>query len=279
MRRTLASAAAGAVVTAFMGVAQAVPIYFDFTGTMTGNSATSIGPDGNVPATEGYSLGGSISGGFTFETDRLYPSDIPPNGRIWVDWQPVDPAEPLAFLSFGGRDVSLPQYTGLNYTDMSFGDNCTPDGCPPGINEGFSLFASSADQPFIDADFTGTFRTSSVMVFSTAETRVPDFPYYETFDYFDLSAIDPYSIVTLPLYETLGLYVEETDTCVSGSCTYSNLTFSFSLDSVTRGVGPRAIAVPEPDTLGLFAAAGAGFLLFGRRRRPATHAQFQEERS
>ena len=40
-------------------------------------------------------------------------------------------------------------------------------------------------------------------------------------------------------------------------------SLGFSIDSVTRGIGARA--VPEPGTLGLMVAGLAGLLLFRRR--------------
>lgn len=266
MQRIIGGVLCAFGLAGFSGIASAVPIYFDFTGTMTGNSATSTGPEGTIPATDGYSLGGAISGGFTFETDRLSETLLPPNGHIWVDWQPTDLPDPLAFLNFGGRNVTIPQFSGLNYADISMGDVCTPEGCPPGVVEGFGMFASSSEQPFIDADFTGTYHVTSILLDSEALLRLPDYPYYETFDYYDEASVSPFAITSLPLYDTLGLYIEETNTCVSGSCTYSDMTFSFSLDTVTRGVGPRPVGVPEPGTAWLMGAAGLGLLLFRRRR-------------
>ncbi len=274
MKRMIPGALCAIALAGFSGNASAVPIYFDFTGTMTGNSATSTGPGGTIPATEGYSLGGAISGGFTFETDRLFDSGLFGTQHSWVDWQPVNLAEPLAAVNFGGRDVAIPLYSGLNYADISFGGGCTPDGCPPNLAEGFNLFASSMDAPFIDSSIDGTYHTTSMMLISSGDIRLPDYPFFQTFDYFDETTVDPYSIVSLPLYDTLGLFIEQTTTCTSGNCTYDSQQFSFSLDTVTRGIGARAVGVPEPGTLALFAAGLLGLgLRWRKRERPLPREQ------
>jgi hypothetical protein len=265
MKRIVAAAGAALIAMSLVGTAQAVPIYFDFTGTITGASYSYPLPAGAPTTVEGYALGEAVSGGFNFETDRLYDAGTFGFQHSWVDWQPANLTEPLTFLSFGGRDVALPVYpSGSNYTYISFVDACTPT-CNPGWMENFNLFTTSTDQEITTADFTGTTHRSSLFVSSAAYFSVPDYPYSEHFDYFDGATVDPLSIVSLPLFTMIGIYSEETVNCVAGACTNQSLQFNFSLDSVSRGVGPRT-SVPEPGTLGLLGAAAFGLLLFGRRR-------------
>lgn len=251
---------------ALSNAAHAVPIYFDFTGTITGSSAGNSEPNGPMPSLDGFQPGATISGGFNFESDRLYDAGTFGSQHIWIDWQPTNLAAPLAFLDFNGLNVSIPAFSGQNYSDITFNGGCTPQGCPPNTGENFILFASSMDHDSIPPDFTGNYSITSIMFFSLASNSLPDYPWFESFDYFDDTTVDPFSIVSLPLYDTFGLYATADYTCVVGSCTSQNLQMQFSTDSFTRGIGER-VSVPEPGTLGLMAAAGLGLLLFGRRRR------------
>jgi hypothetical protein len=268
MKRICHGAGAAFIAVSFAGTAQAVPLYFDFTGTTTGYSYTYPSPDGSPTTVDGYALGETVTGGFNFETDRLYDAGTFGFQHSWVDWQPANLTEPLTFLSFGGRDVSLPAYPdGSKYTVVSFVDACTPT-CNPGWQDNFNLFTTSIDQEITTADFTGTTHRSSLFVSSAAYTIVPDYPYQEGFDYFDGATVDPFSIVSLPLFNMIGIYSEETVNCVAGACTNQSLQFNFSLDSVTRGIGPRA-SVPEPGTLGLFGMTALIALRLRRRRSAA----------
>lgn len=266
MNRMVSGALCAAVLTGFSGIAAATPIYFDFTGTITGSSATNTDPGGAIPTVDGYELGATISGGFNFESDRLYDAGTFGSQHVWVDWQPTNLAESLAFLDFNGRNVSLPAFSAQNYSEVTFNGGCTPQGCPANSGEDFLLFTSSTDHDSIPADFTGTYSINSILFLSSATNSLPDYPFFENFDYFDETTVDPFSIVSLPIYQTFGVYLEDTNTCVLGSCTTQSLQMSFSTDSFTRGIGERATAVPEPGTLGLFAAAGLGLLVSRRRR-------------
>jgi len=246
MKKARTRVAAAALSLGFASLAQAIPIYFDFTGTINGAGTT-------------------LAGGFTFETDRLVEASPNPALRSWIDWQPVDPAEPLAYLAFGGRDVTFSPGAGTTYALMNFSDACPSTGCPPQQVENFSLFAGSTDGEFT-ADFTGSINTYSFYFSSAAFVRLPDFPFIQGFDYFDGAQLDPTSIVSLPLYDAFGYFSEDTYDCVDGSCVSSGpRDFGISIDTVTRGIGARS--VPEPGTLGL---SGAGFLaaLLMRRRKP-----------
>ena len=63
--------------------------------------------------------------------------------------------------------------------------------------------------------------------------------------------------------------VDEDSNCVDGGCSETNSDyFVFSIDSLTRGVGPKA--VPDPGTLGLLATAMMFSAAMRRRRRAVT---------
>ena len=111
-------------------------------------------------------------------------------------------------------------------------------------------------------------RTSLLFFMSAAETRLPDFPFFETFNYFEPEDIVPTSIVTLPLYNLIGLFAETVVYVCRRAFARRSKTgsYGFSVDSVSRGEGPRP--VPEPGTFGLFGVALAG-MLFLRRRQTA----------
>lgn len=258
MKKHLARAAAAAVALGVASLAQALPLYFDFTGTVTGHT---------LPPTEGGVMGNAVSGGFNFDTDRLFPSSVPlgeGTQYTFVDWQPANLTEPLAYLNFGGRSLAWPSYES-NYSLINFLEACPISGCAPNTSENFNLQAHSQD--VWSEDFTGTRHSSFLMFISAGQTRLPDFPFFESFNYFEPEDAVPTSIATLPLHDLLGIYSETVSSCVSGVCTtIDDRQFNFSVDSVSRGVGSRS--VPEPGAFGLLGAALAGMWLLRRRPQP-----------
>jgi hypothetical protein len=248
MKRKLAVVYSALLSLGLSGAASATPFWFDFTGTISGG-VNDVGP---------------ISGGFTFDTDRLYEPTLPVSSqRQWIDWMPTNLGEPLAFLDFGGESRTFPAGAGTNYGLISFVDACDINGCQPNSLENFSLFFSATDQ-VMSPDFTGTARTTTFYFSSAALTTLPDFPYIHTFDYFDLAQVDPTSIVSLPLHTMFGSYSETTFNCVLGACETADFrSFGVTVDDVTRGIGPRE--VPEPGTLVLMVAGLGGIFLIRRR--------------
>lgn len=253
MNRTSRCAALAATCSlAIAGTAGASPIYFDFTATIIA-----------VEGVEGAQVGATLRGGYTFETDRLVSMHGAgePN-YSFQDWQPTGLAEPYAYLGIGDRELTFPAGAGLNLAVINFFDACRPL-CEPQSPENFNIFVSSDSAPL--PGFTGTMQNTGFYFASAAFTRLAEAPFIQPFDYFDGAQVDAASIVTLPLYDTVGFYSENTLSCVEGGCVNVGArSMTYSIQSVTRGIGVRA--VPEPGALGLMILGFAGLLL---ARRPA----------
>jgi hypothetical protein len=248
MKRIFAGAACAIVLTGSSGVANAAPIYFDFTGTVTEVSGT-FAQSGLV--------GTTISGGYTLETDNLTSSAAPDLAN--VQFFQENPAGSYAFLNYGGNSVTFPMYPAFDIVDLLFRDTaCYTIPCSPSDSEGFDFAASSAERDIRDTafpEFTGTFRGSWLYASG-----------YSYEELIDVTTIGPQAIVTLPLPSLMsGSYNEILFTCVAGDpwCTQDYSSIVFNIDSVTRGIGVRD--VPEPGTLGLMGVALAGMFLTRRR--------------
>jgi PEP-CTERM motif len=248
MNKNLARVAIAALAFGSAGLAQAVPIYFEFSGSVSQASATT-------------GLGTAISGGFNLETDRLLSSG-PGSGiqHSFVDWQPSGLADPLSFLDFAGSHHEIPAYSS-SYAAISFADGCQPI-CNTGWSENFNLGAYTQDT--WSAGFTGQLRSSSISLFNTYRNELADYPFYEGYDAFAGATAVPLDSISLPLAYLDGIFFESISDCVDGNCTTGNSDyFVFRVDTLTRGVGPKT--VPEPGTLGLLAT---GMMLgFATRRR------------
>jgi hypothetical protein len=256
MKRILLRGAAAALALSSFSVAQAVPVYVDFSGIVTQYT---------LPAVDGVSTGAAVTGGFTLETDRLLPSGPPLSGMqyTFLDLNPTGLAQPLATVSFGDREITFPQLE-RTYAYVNFVDGCRP-GCGTGWAEAYSI--NAATQDVFTPGYTGLYHSYFLNIFSLARTPLPDFPYFEWFDGFDGAAMTAMDAFTLPTWELQGSFLESIADCANGVCTsVSDASFNFDLTSFTRGVGTRP--VPEPGTLGMFVAALAGAWLL-RRRKPA----------
>ncbi|HEV7607731.1 MAG TPA: PEP-CTERM sorting domain-containing protein [Steroidobacteraceae bacterium] len=249
MKRIFAGASCAIVLAALSGVANAAPIYFDFSGTVTEVSGT-FAQSGLV--------GTTISGGYTLETDNLTSSAAPDLAN--VQFFQENPAGSYAFLNYGGSSVSFPMYPKFNIVDLLYRDTaCYTFPCTPSDSEGFDFAASSAERDIADTtspDFTGTFRGSWLYASG-----------YSFEELIDVTTIGPQAIVTLPLPSLMsGSYNEILFTCVAGDpwCTQDYSSIVFSIDSVARGVGVRT--VPEPGTLYLLAVALLGVAISKRFR-------------
>ena len=247
MIRILVRAAVAALSLVFAGLAQAVPIYFDFTGTINGSS-------------DGSRLGEAVSGGFTFEVDDFISFESPPDWYqySWYSDTPVT-AGPMAFVNLAGGSATLPTYEQF-YSYVAFLDGCHPE-CVDFVGEGFDFGAVSYDPS--PEGFTGDYRSNSVGITNLYYNPLPYDPYFEKWDAFDGEHAVPLDLATLPLQNLTGFYSESNSRCVNGECVaLSSTAYYFNVDTVSRGVGPRP--VPEPGTPLLFGAALAG-LFFLRR--------------
>jgi hypothetical protein len=244
MRKQVACAIAALAFILGSSTANAVPIEISFTGTDLGGSDV-------------------VSGGFNFETDLLFRSTSPgmPPFAAFTDWQPTDPAVPLAYFRGGGYDVSFPYFGGSRYSSIQFTDGCTEPGCVS-ADDNFSLFAFSADasEAELFAGFTGTYNTYTLLFLPLATGFGAEL--------FDTSTVEPTAALTLPLGQVLGIFSDWTYDCVEGICSSTqNAQVTFFTDTVTR----TTREVPEPGTLSLFSAALFSLLML-RRRSACTNA-------
>lgn len=233
----------------FAGVANAVPIRFDFAGTVTNTSNDRV-----------HLLNQSVSGFLTVETDGLVRLRwLDPFSTLDFASQPAAPGPSLfsANLTVGGE--FLPTSGVFNYGRVRFFDACSPD-CLPGYIESFGFNINSRDRPFDDVP-EGRYYDTGFALYSMAYDPETG----QQTNYYDITPdFDVTSILTLPLLNIGGLYQDVIRDCVAGEC---NSTFSFvqfNFTSVTRS----SASVPEPGSFGLLGAALAG-MFFMRRRRLA----------
>jgi hypothetical protein len=252
MKRTFVGPLCAAGFAMLAANASAVPIFFDFTGTITSAYGSMSGLEGTA-----------ISGGLTFETDNLTAMTSPDlaMNQFYED----DVAGAYGFLDFGSQHVDFPGYPQANTRDIVFQDTACPDyilHCSPAFTDQFNLFARSSDVAFqtsASPDFVGTVHDSYIYVTSQ---------YFE--DLIDWTTVKPTDILSLPLANVIGTYDDVTSNCSGGGalCDQQRSDMLFTIDSVSRGiVQTPPTSVPEPGTLSLFAAAGLGMLLFRRRSR------------
>jgi len=258
MKRIFSRALCAVALAGLSASASAVPIYFNFTGTV--NQA-----DGSF-AQSGLE-GAAVSGGFVFQTESLTRMLSPDLGMVQYFDESMSGSN--AFLNIGTRSIAFPYYPQGHINNIVFADTVCNDvvfHCSPADFERFHLVASSLDDDFATVsspDYIGTHRRAHLGVMAY-DWRVAN--------YFDWSTVGPVDIVSLPFESIGGYYSESTYVCPGDTfCTSSGGGISFTIDSVTRGFGP-ATSVPEPGALGLLGAAGLGLLLFGRRHRKASAA-------
>jgi hypothetical protein len=252
MNRIFARALCATTLAAFSASASAVPIHFDFTGTV-------YQADGTY-AQSGLE-GMAVSGGYVFETENLTRMESPDLGM--VQYFDLNVLGSYAFLNVGSRSITFPFYPQGNTTDIVFHDSVCPDTvfhCSASDFEYFDLYARSLDADFDTVSapgFVGTHRNAFMDVSATN---------WSVGDYIDWTTARPEDIASLPYASISGAFSEATYICPAETfCTASDYgVFAFTIDSVTRSIGP--VSVPEPGPLGLFGAAGVGALLVGRRR-------------
>ena len=250
------------------GSAQAVPIYFDFTGTV--NSVYGAA----YPSPNESRIGQSYSAGFTFETERLFATSLGtyPLSASFVDFGNPGPDESSSHLTIGDETMAFPSQA-YQYTAMTFNDACSPapPTCTPQWAESMVLFGFTSDMPLDSSTATGTFHSSSLYFFSSVPmvtNPLDPLTHLPAFDYFDvLAGIDPTFTLSLPMYDMFAFFsvqesIYDNGNFVSGA----SETTGLSVTSVTRGIA--STSVPEPGTLGLFGVALAG-MLFLRRRQTA----------
>ena len=244
MKSITARAAIAALAFGFVGISQAVPIQFEFSG-LTGDGTRGTGQ-------------------FLFETDELTQLTLRPNDwqSIFTDRPTLDrPTPVLGSFSVGSTTFSFGDNLLGGYGSVGFVDDCNAAlECDPSLREGWLLnlyeqsFAIGEPAPDV---YTIRSLSFTSLMWPPIERPAPS-------GFIDLATTRPEDILTLPLVQTTANYQEMTYDCSSGECVgYRNLDYTLAIDSVTRSV--KSTSVPEPGTLGLFGAAFAG-LFFARRR-------------
>ena len=262
MKKNLVRTAVAVAALGVAGIAQAVPIYFDFTGTVNGVSG-SVYPSPNESR-----VGQSYSAGFTFETDRLFatPPGTDPLSQTFVDFGNPGPDASSSHLTIGDEAFAFPSQP-YQYTMMTFNDACSPapPTCTPQRAENIFLFGFTSDMPLDSSNATGTFHSTSLMFFSMLP--IDPFVGVPAFDYFDLTAgIDPTAILDLPMYDMFAIFSVEESICDNGHCVGgASESTALNVTSVTRGIA--STSVPEPGTLGLLGVALAGMFFLRRRHQ------------
>src|SRR5690349_9274211 len=256
------------VLSAACTQAYAVPIVFEFTGTITGRYT-------QVPSGELFSddtqNGVAYSASLTIDTELLLAKPVYNDygySRVqeYVDPEFMKPAV-KGSLQLGDEVIDLRPYS-RNAGNVAFGDSLGAQGgcnplCLDGVGDSLAINANSrAPEP--------TFPSEGVI----GSSRVLSFGAYEDWDIsdptkngnlFSLDGLSVEELVSMPLPNAYLSYSDVYWSCGGSSCIQApSTTTTLSIDTLTR----RVASVPEPGTLALFALGLIGVAgVRGRRLR------------
>jgi hypothetical protein len=241
--------------------AHAVPIVFEFTGTVT-NRFTQVvsGQSINDDSLNGVAYSASL----TIDSDLLLRRPVQDFGdQLIQEFTESEFGAPgvTGSLVIGGEAVDLRPYS-RNFGNVSFGDQLdfvtqTYDG----LVDSLAINANSrAPEPTFPADTgeRGSGRTLSLLAY---EPWDPVNPATGMGSFANLSLDD---LLAMPLPNVTLSYLDASWTCQATYCIQLPMTrTSFSIDTVTRHVA----SVPEPATLALFTLGLFGVAGVRRRHR------------
>jgi hypothetical protein len=246
----------------------AVPIVFEFTGSITGRYTQVV--SGELFSDETQN-GVAYSASLTIDSDLLQSKPVYNDYGYKKVQEYVDPefSTPavVGSLTLGSEVIDLRPYSG-NAGNVAFGDSLGAiGGCNPqcdGLGDSLAINANSrAPDP------------TSVAAGLTGSSRVLSFGAYEDWDLFDptkngnLFSLDGLSVDQLVSMSLPNAYLSYSDvywSCGGTSCVQApSTTTTFSIDTMTR----RVASVPEPGTLALFALGLFGVAGVRRRRLQA----------
>jgi len=261
-RMILPALAVGAVATL---PAHAVPVVFDFTGTISQHGGYDYSSGTYQGWEEWDSAGTAFSAQFIVETDLFGPMATGENEYARSANFAALPGAITASFSIGGVPMALPRFN----TEASFINAADSKGFVTFPSGGWSIVPDQWNVNFRSREVTPQGYTS-LFDFSVGAAEDID-PVNMTggtsmFSFEDITS--PLSLVTLPIgspyrFKDVQFSLENytcNPTCrvLDGEYWYTTVT------SVTRTVGTTA--VPEPATLALLLAGMGGALLMRRRR-------------
>lgn len=244
--------------------ASAVPIRFDFSGTVRETNVFNSGIGSQDHSNDGAAFAVSI----IVETDGLTKSTTTAASGVTVSYLDAPGAPELVSSSVvingTAYDVGIYDFDqgGIRFIDSSGPVSCGV-GCATFTPDQFNISDSSTEILFGPGPFPadGVYRNRSVNI-NSADPDVGGlnpFNYALMMDYFDLAATDdPLSVLTLPLGFLGGSYNEGAFTCTSVPTKHCigdyNKVTVFTINSVSRSI----VSVPEPASFGLLAFGLAG---------------------
>jgi hypothetical protein len=250
--------AAALVAAMAASPAQAIPITFDFTGTIS--SHTFFDPWSFEFTEDPTVIGQAFTARMTIETDQFGSPilteeccDVRTLNSPLVGQTPA----PALDFTIGGAPFAVPTY------DQTYNYYYLIDGPPPPV---------SADQIIVGWRSNPSPRVGIVNVSSLDLTSMNsvDAGFVDLDQPFDPASLLSYDLSDFTLNLTLATY----DCPVANSCRQLLVeNYALAVGSVARTIGGGEVSVPEPGTLALLAAGLLGAGLARRRRLPTPTEQ------
>lgn len=246
--------------------AYAVPIVFEFTGTITGRYTQVLSGELFSDDTQN---GVAYSASLTIDTDLLRARPVHDDygySRVqeYGESEFLQPAV-QGSLKLGEEVIDLRPYS-RNAGNVAFGDSLgARGGCNPlcldGVGDSVAINAN-ARAPEPTYPFEGVVGSSRVLSFGAYEDWDILDP-TKNGNLFNLDGLSVDQLVSMSLPNAYLTYSDVYWSCGGNSCTQApSTTTTFSIDTMTR----RVSSVPEPGTLALFAVGLIGVAGVGRRR-------------